>query len=103
MLHAADTREAARDHLIERWDRDRQADPDASRIILTHTNAEVGELNDVARERMHAAGELGSDVRVQTGRGDRSFASGDRIMRLAERRVGKECVSKCRSRWSPSH
>src|SRR3546814_15429201 len=23
--------------------------------------------------------------------------------RSAERRVGKECVSKCRSRWSPSH
>src|SRR3546814_15168971 len=24
-------------------------------------------------------------------------------MRSEERRVGKECVSKCRSRWSPSH
>src|SRR3546814_13966962 len=23
--------------------------------------------------------------------------------RSAERRVGKECVSKCRSRWSPYH
>src|SRR3546814_19897789 len=23
--------------------------------------------------------------------------------RSAERRVGKECVSTCRSRWSPSH
>src|SRR3546814_14290680 len=23
--------------------------------------------------------------------------------RSAERRVGKECVSSCRSRWSPSH
>src|SRR3546814_2365646 len=25
------------------------------------------------------------------------------IDRSAERRVGKECVSKCRSRWSPYH
>src|SRR3546814_11468119 len=25
----------------------------------------------------------------------------DRIERSEERRVGKECVSKCRSRWSP--
>src|SRR3546814_6388898 len=25
------------------------------------------------------------------------------LMRSEERRVGKECVSKCRSRWSPSH
>src|SRR3546814_18070388 len=26
-----------------------------------------------------------------------------RIFRSEERRVGKECVSKCRSRWSPYH
>src|SRR3546814_7976115 len=25
------------------------------------------------------------------------------IVRSEERRVGKECVSTCRSRWSPSH
>src|SRR3546814_16929662 len=25
------------------------------------------------------------------------------ILRSEERRVGKECVSKCRSRWSPYH
>src|SRR3546814_5773192 len=26
-----------------------------------------------------------------------------RIIRSEERRVGKECVSTCRSRWSPDH
>src|SRR3546814_19873191 len=26
-----------------------------------------------------------------------------RVIRSEERRVGKECVSTCRSRWSPSH
>ena len=26
-----------------------------------------------------------------------------RLMRSEERRVGKECVSLCRSRWSPYH
>src|SRR3546814_15401848 len=26
-----------------------------------------------------------------------------KIMRSEERRVGKECVSTCRSRWSPYH
>src|SRR3546814_11238293 len=26
-----------------------------------------------------------------------------RLFRSEERRVGKECVSKCRSRWSPYH
>src|SRR3546814_17255148 len=27
----------------------------------------------------------------------------ERMFRSEERRVGKECVSPCRSRWSPSH
>ena len=27
----------------------------------------------------------------------------NRMMRSEERRVGKECVSLCRSRWSPYH
>lgn len=47
--HAAEAgapaREQARGELIDRWDRERQANPDATRIILTHTNAEVRELN----------------------------------------------------------
>src|SRR3546814_19904257 len=34
------------------------------------------------------------------GRGD---AEGRPHLRSEERRVGKECVSTCRSRWSPSH
>src|SRR3546814_4852591 len=29
--------------------------------------------------------------------------SGERQWRSEERRVGKECVSTCRSRWSPYH
>ncbi len=86
MVHTAETREQARSDLVERWDRDRQANPDASRIILTHTNAEVRELNEAARDRMRAAGELGDDVRVKTERGDRPFASGDRIMFLRNER-----------------
>ncbi len=85
-VHAADTREQARTELVERWDRDRQAKPDASRIILTHTNDEVRELNDAARDRMRAAGELGDDVRLKVERGDRVFARGDRIMFLRNER-----------------
>src|SRR3546814_11235104 len=136
MGHGADTREAARGELIDRWDRERQAQPNARRIILTHTNAEVRELNEAARETMRASGDLGDDVRLSVERGDRDFASGDRVMflrnerslegkngtlgtvervseqsmavriddgrsvafRSEERRVGKECVRKCRSR-----
>ena len=70
--------------LIDRWDRDRQAAPDSSRIILTHTNAEVRELNEAARDRMREAGDLGEDMRVTVERGERSFAAGDRVMFLPD-------------------
>jgi hypothetical protein len=86
MVHTAATREQARDNLIDRWDRDRQASPDKSRIILTHTNDEVRELNEAARERMRAAGDLGDDVRISVERGERSFANGDRVVFLRNER-----------------
>jgi hypothetical protein len=86
MVHVAETREAARGTLIERWDRDRQTSPGDTRIILTHTNDEVRELNDAARERMRDAGGLGGEASIKTERGERAFASGDRIMFLRNER-----------------
>jgi Ti-type conjugative transfer relaxase TraA len=85
-IHAAETREAAREALIDRWDRDRKARPDASRLILTHTNDEVRLLNEAARERMQAAGDLGEDITLQVERGDREFATGERVMFLKNER-----------------
>ncbi|GLV23501.1 Ti-type conjugative transfer relaxase TraA [Sphingobium sp. TomMM35A] len=86
MVHAAETRELARAELIDRWDAQRRVDPHQSRIILTHTNAEVRDLNLAARERLRDAGELGADVGVAAERGARDFASGDRIMFLKNER-----------------
>jgi Ti-type conjugative transfer relaxase TraA len=86
MVHAAETRELARNELIDVWDRKRQAEPDKSRIILTHTNAEVRDLNDLARERLRAARKLGEDVTLTVERGERVFASGDRVMFLRNER-----------------
>lgn len=86
MVHAAETRLAARGALVERWDRERIAAPGQTRIILTHINDEVRELNEAARDRLRAAGDLGDDVRVKTERGNRAFASGDRIMFLRNER-----------------
>jgi hypothetical protein len=86
MVHAAETREAARAELIDTWDAQRRADPDKTRIILTHTNAEVRDLNQAARDRLRDAGELGQDVRISAERGARDFASGDRIMFLKNER-----------------
>ncbi|AMK24680.1 Ti-type conjugative transfer relaxase TraA [Sphingobium sp. SJ10-10] len=86
MVHAAETREQARAELVEQWGRERIAAPDQSRIILTHTNDEVRELNEAARDRMREAGQLGDDVLVKAERGNRMFASGDRIMFLRNER-----------------
>ncbi|WP_419808596.1 Ti-type conjugative transfer relaxase TraA [Sphingomonas sp.] len=85
-VHAAETREQARADLIDRWDRDRAASPAASRIILTHINEEVQALNAAARQRLRAAGQLSQNVTLHAERGERTFASGDRIMFLKNER-----------------
>src|SRR3546814_2401726 len=54
------------------------------------------------RHRLHAVG----PGRKQAGRGgERGLEGAGRHarQRSEERRVGKECVSTCRSRWSPYH
>src|SRR3546814_15826612 len=50
-------------------------------------------LADEARERARQERERAQTSRLFLGGGSRSD----------ERRVGKECVSTCRSRWSPYH
>jgi hypothetical protein len=85
-VHAAPTREGARADLIDRWDRDRLAEPNASRIILTHTNDEVRELNQLARDRLRTADQLGEDMEVRVARGERTFAAGDRVLFLRNER-----------------
>ncbi|KEO90711.1 conjugal transfer protein TraA [Erythrobacter longus] len=86
MVHAADTREAARAALIERWEQERRGSFGDSQIILTHTNDEVRELNKMAREKMRDAGALGADTTIRSARGERQFASGDRIIFLRNER-----------------
>src|SRR3546814_12074630 len=59
--------------------------------------------------RLLPAGSVGSPWLVGLlpgGLGDRAgiyLAGGRGCGRSEERRVGKECVSTCRSRWSPDH
>ena len=85
-LHVAETREQARAEMIDGWDRDRQARTDATRIILTHTNDEVHTLNLAARDRLRASGGLGEDIAIRAERGERQFATGDRVMFLKNER-----------------
>src|SRR3546814_17136507 len=78
MVEAAETREQARSDLVDRWDAQRLAAPEPTRIILPHTNAEVRDFTLTARDRMRASGGLGDDVRVSAARGARELASGPR-------------------------
>ncbi len=89
MVRGHDTREAARSALVDGWDALRQGRPEASQVMLAHTRADVAELNQLARGRMRDAGALGADQVVQTERGERAFAPGDRVMFLRnERSIG---------------
>src|SRR3546814_10365293 len=72
--------------LISYWSSDVCSSDLASRIVLTHTRAEVKLLNEAARERMLETGELGEDVKVHTERGTRMFAHSDRVMFLRNQR-----------------
>src|SRR3546814_18225254 len=53
-------------------------------------------------ERQRAGAEMNVEVE-QPGLAARLFADRPGERRSEERRVGKECVSTCRSRWSPYH
>ena len=86
MVHEATTRETARDALIEQWDERRRTRPGDSRMILAATRAEVQALNGLARERLRASGELGEDHMVETERGPRRMAVGERVMFLKNER-----------------
>src|SRR3546814_20566546 len=64
----------------------------------------VGEnASGLAREQRDQGGDqLLIGLVEQQGRGQLALKTADKMCdRSEERRVGKECVSTCRSRWSP--
>jgi len=83
---AAPTREAAQEQLLAAWSQDRQRAPAEARLILAYTREGVKELNAQAREILKGEGRLASGQSVQTTRGVREFAAGDRILFLRNER-----------------
>src|SRR3546814_11835397 len=75
-------------------------DPHAAHVILAR-NQDLGALDilgciEIKPEGVRAA--------VERGRAPAPAQAGGAIgLRSAARRVGTECVSTCRSRWSPYH
>ncbi len=86
MVRGHATQDAARAALVAGWAAERQAAPERSQVMLAYTRADVGALNRLAREQVRAAGELGADQVVQTERGARAMAAGDRLMFLRNER-----------------
>src|SRR3546814_1874986 len=57
------------------------------------------------KDRLHATTAKGAVAAMARGLAHDLAADGITVncLRSEERRVGKECVSTCRSRWSPYH
>ncbi|MEQ1673030.1 MAG: AAA family ATPase, partial [Hyphomicrobium sp.] len=74
--------EITRDYLASRQDR-----PASETLILAHTNADVMALNAAVRAALKARGDLTREHSFVTARGARSFAPGNRVLFLENRRL----------------
>ncbi|RYF06267.1 MAG: hypothetical protein EOO40_09330, partial [Deltaproteobacteria bacterium] len=72
--------------MVAAWDTARQGHADGSSIMLAYRKVDVNALNDAARARRQAAGELGTPHVLQTAQGKRTFAVGDRLYFLRNER-----------------
>src|SRR3546814_13393997 len=74
------------------------------KVLVQAPQAQRVTPNDLNNIYLRSAGDrlipLASLVRLDEGASAREL---NRTDRSEERRVGKECVSTCRSRWSPFH
>jgi ATP-dependent exoDNAse (exonuclease V) alpha subunit len=71
MVQGHATLTEAKAAMISGWDAARQAAPDSRQIMLAYRRVDMRDLNERARAVRQAAGELGTDHRVQTERGVR--------------------------------
>src|SRR3954447_2496189 len=86
MVHAHATKDEAKAALVAGWDAVQRAEPERSQVMLAYTRADVRDLNELARAKVRAAGGLGADRTINTERGERVFAAGDRVMFLRNER-----------------
>ena len=86
LVHAHPTSDTAKAALVAGWDVAQRAEPKKSQVILAYTRADARDLNELARAKMRAAGELGANRTLTMERGERAFAAGDRMMFLRNER-----------------
>lgn len=79
-VHLADTSHDAKIALVEAWKKHREEQPDQSRIVLAHTNADRVGLNQLMRAELKAQGQLKNEILVDTPRGKVPMAAGEQVM-----------------------
>ena len=78
-VHISEKQTDALRDMAQAYTADSAASPDKRRFMFAFTNAEVGALNDYARELHRQRGDLGADHTLKTAAGEAIFAEGDRI------------------------
>src|SRR3546814_13400669 len=73
-----------------------------SKALIADHDGKVPADRD-ALEKLPGVGRKTANVVMNVAFDQETFAVDTHIFRSEERRVGKECVSKCRSRWSATH
>ncbi len=80
--HAEKTRDKARQAIVEKWNADRVEHLDKTQVMMAFRHVDVDELNTIARMLLKKDGIVGEDHKIQTERGERLFAEGDRLIFL---------------------
>src|SRR3546814_1604818 len=72
-------------------------------VVVKIQRPGIDEVIDVDLRALRRVGQWLNRVKVVADRVDMPTLVEEFATRSEERRVGKECVSTCRSRWSPYH
>lgn len=86
-IHSFETQAVAKQALVEMWNEVRLNNPEQTQIMLAYTRVDAKEINALAREQRKALGELGDDHKVETAKGERHFARGERVYFLQNDRT----------------
>src|SRR3546814_13285906 len=97
MLKQQPARDAPRLGIVAR------REPDQARDLLRLPEIMLGGIADRCALERHDALIALAACRLVEGDRQESLAEQGEEGRSEERRVGKECVSTCRSRWTPYH
>ena len=79
-VHLADTAQDAQIELVKAWSQHRAEQPEQTRIVLAHTNADRIGLNELMRAELQKQGQLTNQILVDTARGKVAMAAGELVM-----------------------